>query len=458
MKGTMFAWGLRLLIPVLLPCSLCAAAGPESWVPIRWWDASPKSLALLEGTPINCVLLSEGVRNDDLVREARRRKLVVLALASNAEEARRIASSRTDGVVLEGEFAAGIEGPGLEHAIRLPFREKVQFSTRASVTGSSQGLWPGLQIEHNGKVLAGPSSQPWVFTNTGFLQFARASTDRPLWISVRPPSGSVFPAARYVEAIGDAAISGARWVITIDDDLSRRMSAREPAARAAWRTIAEAVQYFESPEWRPYRPFATLALVQDKNSGGLLSGGLLDMMSSQHTAVRSIAASRLDAEELRGVRVVIDVDPYLADSRVLDDFRRDGGSVVRSPGGARFPVLAPGQITLTPQQVNRLGDLWETIYKTTLRKNFGSRVFNVNGTLTRVLATPDASSMVVHLVNYTEYEKTDPVTVQVLGTWKRARLYAPGNAVQDLELYRVEGGMGVDVPRMNVIATVRVDR
>jgi hypothetical protein len=35
-------------------------------------------------------------------------------------------------------------------------------------------------------------------------------------------------------------------------------------------------------------------------------------------------------------------------------------------------------------------------------KNFGSRVFNVNGTLTRVLANPGASSMLVHLVNYTE--------------------------------------------------------
>jgi hypothetical protein len=66
--------------------------------------------------------------------------------------------------------------------------------------------------------------------------------------------------------------------------------------------------------------------------------------------------------------------------------------------------------------------------------------------------------MLVHLVNYTEYEKTDPVTVHVLGTWKRARLYAPGEPTRELELYPVEGGMGVDIQRMNVISTVRVDR
>jgi hypothetical protein len=227
---------------------------------------------------------------------------------------------------------------------------------------------------------------------------------------------------------------------------------------AGWRTIAAAVKYFENAEWRRYQPYATLALVQDKESGGLLSGGLLDLMSSQHTAVRSIAASRLDGEKLQGVRVVIDVDPGVAGSNALQEFQRAGGTVVEPPADGRFPALAPGQITLTPQQVNRLQGLWETIYKTTLRKNFGSRVFNVNGTLTRVLAAPGAASMLVHLVNYTEYEKTDPVTVQVLGQWKRARLYAPGEPTRELQLYPVEGGMGMDISRMNVIATVRVDR
>jgi hypothetical protein len=156
--------------------------------------------------------------------------------------------------------------------------------------------------------------------------------------------------------------------------------------------------------------------------------------------------------------VVVDVDPAVAGSSALAEFRRDGGVVVEPPENGRFPALAPGQITLTPQQVNHLEGLWELIYKTTLRKNFGSRVFNVNGTLTRVLANSGPTSMLVHLVNYTEYEKTDPVTVHVLGEWKRARLYAPGEAVKELQLYPVEGGMGVDIQRMNVVATVRVDR
>jgi hypothetical protein len=67
------------------------------------------------------------------------------------------------------------------------------------------------------------------------------------------------------------------------------------------------------------------------------------------------------------VRTVIDVDPDSADSPVLDAFRRNGGSVVRPPGDARFPALAPGQITLAPQQVNRLEGLWEVNVIATVR-------------------------------------------------------------------------------------------
>ena len=184
---------MRVQLHALVLCApLVMAAGPGNWVPVRWWDASPKSLELLNDTAINCVLLPDSIRNEALIREARHRKLAVLALAGNRDEALRAAGAATDGVVLEGEFAAGLKEAGFENAIRLPLREQVQFAASVPVTGTSQGLWPGLQIQHNGKVLAGPSSQPWVFTNTGFLQFARASTDRIMWISVRPPDGSVF--------------------------------------------------------------------------------------------------------------------------------------------------------------------------------------------------------------------------------------------------------------------------
>ena len=56
------------------------------------------------------------------------------------------------------------------------------------------------------------------------VRFARASTDATIWIAVEPPPKAVYPVQRYLQAIGDAAINGGRWVVALDDDLSVRES------------------------------------------------------------------------------------------------------------------------------------------------------------------------------------------------------------------------------------------
>jgi hypothetical protein len=44
----------------------------------------------------------------------------------------------------------------------------------------------------------------------------------------------VFPAQRYCLAVADAAMAGARWIISVDADLERRFLAGESEARKAW--------------------------------------------------------------------------------------------------------------------------------------------------------------------------------------------------------------------------------
>ena len=104
----MFLRALLLTVAAsLLSVHAETRVAPGNWIPIRWWDPSPKSLDVLEGTPINCLVLPESVLNDRLITEAHRRNLVVLALASNVEEARRINLTSLDGVVLKEIFPTG---------------------------------------------------------------------------------------------------------------------------------------------------------------------------------------------------------------------------------------------------------------------------------------------------------------------------------------------------------------
>ncbi len=451
---------------------LVLAAGVSQWVPARWPSGDPKSLGLLTGTPINCLLIESRHGNSELPGEARRHGITTLAVvrpeSDPLAQARQAAEWKFSGAVLEGEFEAGLAGrlrstladAGMA-VIELADRHGVRLDSRDPVVGTRQGLWPGIEIEHGGSVATGPTSTPWINTNSGFLRFLVAnSSASEVWIGVSPPPRAVFPGERYAQAIGDAALAGARWIVDLDRDLWRRLLEGEPRARESWRTIARHLAFpQEHPEWAAYRPHSLFAMIQDAGSGGLLSGGLLDLLSAQRTPVRVVPASAVSAERLRGARLLLTID---ADSmsparqKTTEEFRRAGGVVLHPPPGFHFPDSPPGQVLPTRQQWTQMQKIWETAYHSVARKNFGVRLFNTAGTQFNLLATPDGGSLLVELVNYTDFA-AESITVQALGAWKRARLYQPGRPVEELPLYPVSDGTGVDIRRMAVRATLRLD-
>ena len=332
---------------------------------------------------------------------------------------------------------------------------------------------PGNRFPHNTRsatrgcrILAGAASRfatgsPWVHTNTGFLRFLHAVTNAVVWIGVSPPPQTVYPVERYLQAMGDAELAGARWIIDLDDDFRGRLLRHETQAGKDWERIARNLRYFEDHrEWRDFQPFSYLAVVEDSDSGALLSGSLLDMLASQHTAVRVIPTRRLNSGMLRGVRVLLDIDPdsiSASQNRAIGEFIRSGGAVANPPSQWRFPAVHDRQFLLTRQQADRLQDLWELAYNVTVRKNFGARTFNTSGMLSSGLAAPNGKSVLVHLLNYTDFA-VESVTVHVLGNWKRARRYTPEESEQELQVYPVKDGTGVDIDRIPVLTTVRFEK
>ena len=45
--------------------------------------------------------------------------------------------------------------------------------------------------------------------------------DAPLWLGNLPPPKTAVTGERYLQAICDAAIVGARWILALDDDFRR---------------------------------------------------------------------------------------------------------------------------------------------------------------------------------------------------------------------------------------------
>ena len=141
-----------------------------------------------------------------------------------------------DGFVLEGDFPPAdrdrMRSLTSSLVIELPSRQGMHLDSKDAVIGTSQGVWAGIEIEHGGKVMSAPTSSPWIYTNAGFLRFVRASTKSAIWIGVKPPPDNIYRADRYVQAIADAEICGARWIISLDESLQARLMETKPMRSA----------------------------------------------------------------------------------------------------------------------------------------------------------------------------------------------------------------------------------
>ena len=452
----------------LLPLAWSAVPQPADWAPARWPWQDASSLDLLAGVPVNCLLLKSYPA--ELVSAAASRGLVTLAVLSPGNDvvaaARQALAAKVTGIVLEGEFAEGAasavrEAAGSAPVIELVPRNRLRLDSKAVILGSWQGVWPGVAVEQDGAKKAGPTGSVWIDTNTGFLRALHAWGDATLWIANQPPPGEAVAGSRYLQAIADAGMSGARWVLALDSDFARRLHSREPAALADWRRMGSLLDYFERhAEWRRMKPYGQLALVQDPAKGGLLSGGILDMIAVKHTPVRPIPRQHLSPEALAGASMAVNVD---ADSltpeqkEILRNFARAGGTLLTGPPGWKDESAASGSITLNKDQLERLNDIWRDVNSIVGRRNLGVRLFNVSTMLSNVVSSADGKSVVVELVNYSDYP-VDNVTVHFLGSYRRATLMTPEGAGKPLTIYPTEDGGGVDLDRVGVCAGILLEQ
>jgi hypothetical protein len=451
----------------MLVAFLLMASAPD-WVPARWHSSDPKSLELIAQTPINCLLIERPDWAAAFNQRAADRGISTLGVvrtgADAVEQARQAVSMGMAGVVLEGDFDPKVRtalGDSKILTVELPSRSKMRLGDRtAAVMGTYQGVWPGVQIEAGGSAKSAPSGAPWIDTNTGFLRFVRAYTNKPVWIANTPPQKMVIPVERYLQAIADAEITGARWVLALDEDFNRRLLEGDAKALADWKRIGAELKFYQShKDWRAMRPHSELALVEDAGSGALLSGGVLDMIAVKHTPVRPVPNPKLSDESMKDAKLAVDVDPSSLDPAqkgVLKNFTRAGGTLLSGPPGWKFPMPKDGEITLGKDDFAKLDEIWKEVNGMTGRRNLGARLFNVSSMLSNLLESPDGKQLILHLVNYTDFP-IESITAHVLGTFKHARLLAPDGTAKDLPVYPVEEGTGVDIDKVDVVATVVLD-
>jgi hypothetical protein len=513
---TGFALGVLLGL-CLAPASL-RAAGPEAWVPARWdggpleaarrardktppgpevRDAvakwyDPATLGLLDGTPVNCLLLtlSGGAAPEierqqrplvsQYARKARGRGLAVLGLvypgADPSTVAEAAAQAQLDGVVLEGEFPSG---SGFVDKLRKALRARGSNALVIPVASSAGPLrkaaWPVLAVEGVvpgvGKLEEGATASAtaglWIDSNMWLVRSFRLDrSPRPVWLGHRTGAGSPD---LYLRSIADAAAAGGRWILSIDDSLRPTLLRREAKALALWRNIGAFLAFFEKhAEWRNLAPFGAVAIILD-TAGPRLDNTeeFLNLVARRQIPYRVIDRSRLSAPALEGLRAVLAFDlapPTEAERKVLRDFASQGGLVLGGPAWGSPPKdqsytvasVDQGEVAVykdeapDPQSVARdLNDLLTT-------PDFGVSVFDAPSVLSYVSTNDAGSRMLIQMVNYAD-TPADALTIWVTRKFQAARLHTPESGPVELPVKRSGGRTQIVIPGLTVYGALELE-
>ena len=446
----------------------------------RWYD--PATLSLLDGTPVNCLLLtlSAGAgpevekRQRELVteyaRRARARGLAVLGLvypgADPAAAAAGARDAQLDGLVREGEFPGGLAfAERLEKALAavhsaavvIPVVPSPQARKAARQVLAVEGVSPGVGKAGDGAT-AGATGGVWIDSNLWLARSLHADPDRrPVWIGHRPRDGAP---GIYARSIADAAAAGARWILALDDDLRARLLRRDSEALAVWRGIGDSLAFFEShAEWRGFAPFGNVGIVLDVSGPNPAnSEEYLNLVARRQIPYRVIYRSQLSAAALAGLRAALafDLAPATeAERKTLRAFAAGGGLVLSGPswGGApkdqSYTMLAEGEGEIAvykddapdPQSVAQdLNDLVST-------PELGVSVFKAPSVLPCVSVAGGGARLLIQLVNYAT-EPAKSIAIWITGGFGSARLYAPGSAPLDLPVRSSGGRTEITVPAL----------
>jgi hypothetical protein len=162
---------------------------------------------------------------------------------------------------------------------------------------------------------------------------------------------------------------------------------------------------------------------------------------------------------MRTAKMAVDVDPSLLtpeQKEVLRRFTRAGNTLLTAPPGWKMPRQRPDQITVDKDDVSKLDQIWKEVNSMTYRHNLGVRLFNVASTLTYLAGDAEGRRLVLHLVNYSDYD-VEAVTAHFLGKYANVTLHAPGQAPRKLAPFEIEEGTGVEIDRFAAVATLVIE-
>jgi hypothetical protein len=451
-------------VPMKWPCgplewarrSKSQGAGVELKNTLDAW-AQPAALDLLRGTPINCLVVewAGGVPEDSaqqaalrpLVDAGRQRGISFVGKVAAGADPAAVASARSAGLSAVMVDRAASQASELPVIVQTP-RDKVAWEAAAEIFSSTDNEWPGPKLEttHEDTAVAGPTGIPWLNSNAWFSLLARElSPGKTLWLDFDPPVNSnVAHPANYALAVADSEAYGARWIISLDDDLRAGLLKNNPQALKTWRRMGEIVTFFQRhSDWRNFQPQGALAVVSDfRGDNAFMGDEVLNLLNRHEVQFQVVERSKALSSSTAGLEAILWLDkdaPNAGQLARLLAFARQGGLLIApaywGPSGVtptmRDPSLdykvyniGQGQIAvpsegfLDPYQVANDAHLLAS------RRHDLVRLYNPQMTNCYVSMDAARKTQLVQILDFSGGQ-TNYVTVWLSSHGRNARLWSP---------------------------------
>jgi hypothetical protein len=449
----------------------------------RWYE--PATLDLLEGSPVNCLLVTWSAPADPAVEAeqqqlvkvyaeaAHKRGLAVLGLIYAAGDPSTIAAvaarAALDGLVLEGEFtpefSAGLRKAAGSMLIIEISKEPAEWRWKSDPIIAVAGVAPsGHNLSEMG-IRGTPSSQPWIESNIWLVRsFHIASSSRPVWISSQLETPSALD---YARAVADAAAAGGRWIVSLEDALRAKLRARDTSALETWHRVSTYIKFAEGrAAWRAVAPYGNVGILLDPSTTKPeLMDEYLKLATRRQVPYHLVERSGLNAAALSKFRAIVATEldpPSAAERKLLQDFAENGGLVIAAPSWGSAPKTEPfaeipagkGSVLVykDPDADGVARDLKELLSDNDL----GVVPLNVPSIITFASGGRPGQLLLVQLVNYFDHP-VEAITLRVSGKFRSARLETPENTAIDLPLREAEGRTEVTIPKLLLWGAVSME-
>jgi len=455
----------------------------------KWQD--PSLLALVQGTPINCLVVSwaSGLPADaeqqqalkPLLEKGRQAGLDLVGLVEgSADKTAAIAAARAAGLSAVAMEAVPLGDAGIP-AIAWGKSGEALWGANSTVVGLADGFWPGVPQEK--APTGGPTNLPWVDSNGALLAMARALAPKKIvWVVADPPAGAKVTIEYYLLALADAEAYGGRWLISLDDQMRAGLAGASASAAESWKKVTGAVAFFEQNKAsKTYERVGRLAVVSSfSEPDRFLGEEALNLLPRLREQFRVIPKAQALAASFSGLQGIFYVDQAPPDAKLrqkLIAFANGGGTLfVRSkwpnPEGAPAPVrpaeayllfnvrsLGKGRLAVAKEDDLDAYFACADIQNILSHRGDLVRLYNGPSMNCFLQASPQGRQGVIHVLNYSRRPGSDGPVVYVKTPYRSARFVSPELASPVTLEWAPQkaGGSELTLPKISTYGAVQME-